>query len=284
MDIMAVPTKKGMNNMFCVIQKIVNKKPNEFGGHKELLVDSYTFGIVGQEQKTKYTYKYSDERFERPVKDAYKISIHESYRDDSGRVKKKQWAICTMGYYSLLESWAGDYLTKRELEEKIKSMGISEDELWEMVYKKLDPLVEKATTDFQQTEEYKAKQKHDAILAAHREAEKAFEEIYGDDTYFYCYDIFGELRNAAYLEKVKADKIAQDEYTKRSYQSRQESNYNSYSSGSYFAKSNSTYNEDEKKMLKKIYREASKKFHPDVANDDGSMMKFLTRLKEEWGI
>lgn len=37
-------------------------------------------------------------------------------------------------------------------------------------------------------------------------------------------------------------------------------------------------------MLKEIYRMAFKKFHPDACGDDGSKMKFLTKLKDKWGL
>jgi hypothetical protein len=84
--------------MYCVIQKIVNKKPVQSGYSKELLVDWTTMTYQGKTE-TKYSYRYSDERFERPIKDAYKISIHKSYREN-GKVKKKQWVICTMSYYN----------------------------------------------------------------------------------------------------------------------------------------------------------------------------------------
>ena len=73
--------------MFCVIQKIQKKKPDPYGTHKEIVVTETTFGFVGEEPKTSYGYTYSDERFERPILDAYKISIHHSYRENS-KVKR----------------------------------------------------------------------------------------------------------------------------------------------------------------------------------------------------
>lgn len=53
--------------------------------------------------------------------------------------------------------------------------------------------------------------------------------------------------------------------------------------GSYSIDSQGNYNDNEKKLLHEIYRMASKKFHPDVCGDDGSKMKFLTKLKDQWG-
>ncbi|KOP72405.1 hypothetical protein AMS59_15860 [Lysinibacillus sp. FJAT-14745] len=78
----------------------------------------------------------------------------------------------------------------------------------------------------------------------------------------------------------------QEEYRRRSEEAF-ERDYEKYYSGggggsSYSTASSSTYNEDEKEMLHEIYRMASKKFHPDACGDDGSKMKFLTKLKEQW--
>jgi hypothetical protein len=271
--------------MYCVIQKIINKKPDSLGYYKELTVSSTSFGFSGQPLKTKYSYTYSNERFERPIKDAYKISIHKSYREN-GKVKKKQWVICTMSYYDIASntSWAGDYLLQKVLDAKLEQMGITETELWDLVYQKLDPLIKKIKKEFESTEEYETEMKHKKIIAEYLKAKKTFEEIYGSDTYDYCYDIFGTLRNNAYLEEVKFQKKVQEEYQRRSYERSYQSNYNSYNFGGYSINTGSNYTDEEKGLLKKIYREAAKKFHPDVANDDGTMMKFLTKLKEQWGI
>ncbi|MBD8025552.1 hypothetical protein H9636_02660 [Ureibacillus sp. Re31] len=273
--------------MFCVIQKIINKKPNPYGTPKEICVMETTFSLPGQEMKTLYGYTFSNERFERPILDAYKISIHHSYREN-GKVKKKQWSICTMGYYDLLESWPGDFITQKELNEKLESMNISEEALWGMVYKKLDPIIEKIKSEFQQTEEYKVTQEHEKILKVHREAEKAFNDEYGYDEYRYCYDVFGNLRNAAYLKKLISTKKQKEDYkrqTEEEFKGSYERFYGGSSkNGSYSTNSHSSYNEEEKKMLHEIYRMASKKFHPDVSGDDGSKMKFLTKLKAQWGL
>jgi hypothetical protein len=269
--------------MYCVIQKVTNKKPNQYGHYKELTVCSTTFGLIGEEPKTKYSYRYSNERFERPIKAAYKISIHESYRQD-GKVKKKQWVICTMGYYDLNDSWPGDFLTSTELKKKLEQMEITEEKLWEMVYQKLDPLIKEIKKEFESTEEYKAKKEHEEILTKYRAAKDEFEKEYGSDTYDYCYDIFGTLQNEEYLNQLKAQQKAQQGYQERSYQNRSQSNDDYNYRSSYSTLKQSNYTDDEKGMLKKIYRTASKQFHPDITNDDGTMMKFLTKLKEQWGI
>lgn len=277
--------------MYCVIQKIKRKKQDTNGKPKELIADYFTATYNGV-TKTKYTYRYSDECFERPILDAYKISIHHSYREN-GQVKKKQWAICTMSYYDIIEYCVEDKIVHSEIEEKAKEMGITKGKLYKLIYDKLNPLEEEIRAEYEQTEEYKTHEKHQAILTTYRKVKAEFEKLFGEDTYDYIYDVFGNLRNEEELKKVmkakeKADeqRKAQEEYTRRSYEEYQRRNYNNYSSGgsSYYTNSYSNYTEDEKKMLHEIYRLASKKFHPDVCGDDGSKMKFLTKLKEQWGL
>ncbi len=91
--------------MYCVIQEIERKKPNPYGASKEL--EAYSpFEIEG---RAKWSYRYTDDKFERPIKTAYKISIHESRRVN-GVVTKRQYVITTVDYYYLAENWIGDWL------------------------------------------------------------------------------------------------------------------------------------------------------------------------------
>lgn len=270
--------------MFCVIQKIQRKKPDMFGVHKEIKVSTTSYSFMN-EGLTSYSYSYSKERFERPILDAYKISIHHSYREN-GKVKKKQWSICTMSYYDLLTYSLFDCAGSR-IENLATEWGVPEETIYDMIYGKLDPLIERIRVEYEQTEEFKADVIQRAIIITHEEARIKFEKEYGSDTYKYCYDVFGELRNSEYLEKLKADKKAREEYAKRSYEESFKHNYSNYSNGDgsgYSTTSTSNYNEDEKKMLHEIYRMASKKFHPDACGDDGSKMKILTKLKDQWGL
>lgn len=73
--------------MYCVIQKVQRKNLNTEGHAKELLVEVDTF-TIDDEELTEYNYQFSEEQFERPVLDAYKNSIHHSYREN-GKIKKK---------------------------------------------------------------------------------------------------------------------------------------------------------------------------------------------------
>jgi len=227
---------------------------------------------------------YSDERFERPM--PIRLVFIHSYREQ-GKVKKKQWVICTMGYYDFIDSWYGDYYVHSKLATQLDEMGIDENTFHKMINAKLEPLIEKIEQEFQQTEEYKVKKEQEAILAAHRTAEAAFNKEYGQGEYEYCYDVFGTLRNSVYLEELKFKKKMEEEYARRSYEESFKRNYSNYSgngSSSYYTISQSNYTDDEKKVLHEIYRMASKKFHPDVSGDDGSKMKFLTKLKDQWDL
>ncbi|MNJ55994.1 hypothetical protein D3C77_515200 [compost metagenome] len=101
--------------------------------------------------RIKYGYKYSFERFERPILDAYKISIHQAFRE-KGQVKKRQWSICTMDYYSLLDQRPKDFLDQQDLQSKLKDIGITEQELWGMVYQKLSPIIDRVKAEFETTD------------------------------------------------------------------------------------------------------------------------------------
>ncbi|MCY9549346.1 hypothetical protein [Lysinibacillus xylanilyticus] len=148
--------------MFCVIQKIQKKKPDEYGFPKELLVDMDVYTVDGEEIAV-YAHHFGEERFERPILDAYKISIHHSYREN-GKVKKKQWAICTMSYYDIVEYCFEDKVVKPVLDAKIAEMSIKRSRFFRMVYDKLNPLEDAIKAEYEQTEEYKIRKEHQAIL------------------------------------------------------------------------------------------------------------------------
>lgn len=169
------------------------------------------------------------------------------------------------------------------MRKKLEEIGITEGQLWDMVNEKLAPIEAKILEEFQTSEEYKVKIEHDQILKDHLANKEEFEAIYGRDTYDYCYDIFGELRNPDYLERLKVDRQQQEEYKERSYQYSKESNYDySYSSSQSIISINFT--DEDKKRLKSIYKALSLKFHPDIAKDDGETMKLINKLKDSWGI
>jgi len=269
--------------MYCVIQRVQNKKVNFHGKGKEIKIDSYTWSIGGVSQTT-YSYKYEGE-FERSIKDSYKISIHKSYRDN-GKVKKKQWVICTIGYYEIVDGWTwiGDHTIR--LKDKCEKIGISEDMLCDLVYAKLDPLIEQVKAEYETTEEYRVSKRNDEIIKKYLNDKESFENKYGPQTYDYCYDVFGVLRNEEYFKKLKSNYETKQHYSNSSYYSNFYSNYkeDNYDFSSYFKNNDSTYTEEEKEYLKVIYKAGAMKLHPDIKKDNGEGMKLLNKLKDEWGI
>ena len=278
--------------MFCVIQE-VEVKTVPAGEPKGIEVYESRWTSDGKEFCS-YEYRDSAERFERPIRKSYRISIHESYREN-GKVKKKQTVICTVGYYDIVDwgGWIGDFITGG-LKAKADILGLTEDALYELIYGKWQPIVDRVLAEFQQTEEHKRKEENRRILNEHNQRVDAFREKYGVDGEYYsrCYDVFGKLRNPEYLKKIKADFKARKEYERRSreqYRSYYEnfrSNYGGYSGGSYCGTAASNYNEADKAMLKKFYRTLSKAFHPDSNpdKDTSEEMKMLNRLKSDWGV
>lgn len=261
--------------MFCVIQKIQRKQPNKYGAAKRI-------ELVENEELQRYSYHYSSERFERPVLDAYKISLHHSFREN-GKVKKQQWSVTTMGYYDVVEFGVSDCVRDAKIKEIAESSGVTVERIWELIHSKFDSLQDKIRKEFQCSEEYITNKRNKELETEYRNKQKAFESQYGFDTYNRCYDFNGNLRNADYLEQLKKKKAQSDEYTKRSEQAQREYQEQNHQYSSYRASLPSNYEENERAWLKEIYRLASKKFHPDTGGSE-EKMKFLTKLKEQWGV
>jgi len=268
--------------MYCVIQEIELKKENTYGASKELEAYKINLSMRGQDMSS-YSYGYTGGKFERPIKKAYKISIHKSYREN-GKVKKKQWSICTMSYYDLMEFSLYDCGGASRIERLSEELNVDQETIYNLIYSKLDPLVERIEAEFNQTEEYKIHQGHRQTIDKYLKDKKEFESIYGLDTYDYYYDVFGVLREKEKFEVFKKQYEAAQEQ-KRSYYENYQSNHNSnYDFSGYLNTKQSNYTDKEKEYLKKIYRAAAGKFHPDIVKDDGEGMKFLNDLKDKWGV
>lgn len=264
--------------MYCVIQEI-ERKTEDLGRPKELEVYSWNKG-----DKKFYSYRYSSERFIRPIKKAYKISIHKSYRED-GKVKKKQYSITTMGYYDIYEFPLEDFAS-RKIEDLARELGVTEEYIYKLIYKKLDPLYEQIREEYEQTEEYKTSHKHSEIIRKYNETKREFDKKYGYDTYRQCYDIFGNLKNEERLNELKKQYREKQEY-QRSYHEYSKSSYSNYNKRSYQVNSKSNYNDTDKKILKKMYKKLAMEFHPDRNNNSDESqraMQIINNLKDEWEI
>lgn len=269
--------------MYCVIQEVRRKKPDPYGEYKE--IEAYQSQWHIDDRPFTWEWHYTGGRFERPHLEAYKISIHQSYRE-GGVVKKRQYAVCTMSYYDICDSWWGDCIVggPDALAEKL---GMDAAAVYEIIEAKLEPLRERLTAEFHQSAEYAAKQEHERIKAAYWSAQSAFCKKYSVDKSDYdrCYDVFGVLRNKEYLAKLKARKQAEREANRR-YQESWRSTYERYTGGGYSVPVGGTYTEAETAILRQFYRSLSKAYHPDLnpGRDTTAEMQLLNRLKEAWGV
>ncbi|MFR3229831.1 MAG: hypothetical protein ACLTPG_13110 [Mediterraneibacter gnavus] len=245
--------------------------------------------INGQDE-SHYWHHYSEERFERDIKKAYRITIHESYREN-GKVKKKQFGICTVDHYDLATDWFCLYdWGNSKIETAAKELNCSEEELYTLIEKKLEPIQEQIIEEFKQTEEYKTHEEHEKITTLYAARKVEFNAKYNlsGDEYDKCYDVFGVLQKPEYLKKIEADYEARQRYEQESrrYYEEYYNNYNQDSSSSYGGSISNTYKEEDKAVLKQFYRELSKKFHPDANpdTDTSQQMQLLNQLKQEWGL
>lgn len=272
--------------MYCVVQVIQRKKPDQHGAYREYAVSSMTIQFPDGSSKTHYSYypDYEKGRFERPHRESYKISIHESRREN-GMVVKKQCVIGTVGYYDLVQWGLFDYIDSG-VNRAVDMFGADYEAVYQLVETKMQPIIDKIKKEFHKSEEYKAEQQRQKIEKAHQKAKKQFGKRYDvdPDTYDYCYNIFGDLMDEPYLNQI-IRQYEQQRKTKRSYQESWRSTYERYTSGSYSVPCVSTYSDDDKAILKKFYRELSKIYHPDLnSSDTTAQMQVLNRLKEQWGV
>lgn len=282
--------------MYCVIQEIERKKEDKNGYPKKLKCYPSTFTIFG-ETKTTYFHCFSDERFDRPIKKAYRIYIHNSYREN-GKVKKQQACIGTVGYYELAADnffntydWFDSKITSAANQFKCESCVI-----YDLIDEKLNPLKEQIQAEFSLTDEYMVHCEHERITTLYAANKAQFNDKYNNGSpdgsrYDEIYDVFGNVMNPDLLKKIQQEYQDNQEYERKSeeYQrSYYENFYNNYNSGSssYDISNNNNYTENDKAMLKQFYKVLSKKFHPDAnpGIDTSDQMKLLNQLKQGWGI
>lgn len=182
--------------MFCVIQTLQRKKGNPFGDYRKYEVSSMTIGFPGGTSKTHYSYypDYEAGRFERPHREAYRISIHESRRE-GGKVVKKQCAIATIGYYDFADGFGLYDYVDNGIKRAVGIFGADYEALYSLIENKVQPLADKIKKEFQKSEEYKARRQREKVEKAHQKAKKKFGEQYDvdPDEYDFVYDVFGNL-------------------------------------------------------------------------------------------
>lgn len=281
--------------MYCVIQEIELRKQNKNGHPKKLISEFMQMTFQGRDC-SHYWHRFSEERFERPVMKAYKISLHQSYREN-GKVKKKQCPLCTVNYYDIADDWFSLYdYCNRKITTIAEELGIDTDTIYDFIQKKLNPLIERIQSEYRQTEEYKTYAEHEEITTVYATNKVKFNAKYGYEgnstKYDEIYDVFGNLMNKDRLNEVETDYKYRQEYEEksRSYQEDFYSNYSKFFSGSdggsYSENLYSNHSEEDKETLKQFYRVLCKKYHPDANpdTDTSKQMQLLNQLKQQWGL
>lgn len=275
--------------MYCIIQEIELKKANKYGYSKELKSE-YSSCIINGKDYGHYCHYYSSEKFERPIKKAYKISIHESYREN-GKLKKKQFVLCTVNYYDFASDCFSvyDYCSEK-ISKVARELSVDEESIYNLVETKTEPLIEQIQADFRKTEEYITHEGHERITSLYSINKIQFAEKYqcDKDMYDKIYNVFGDLMDNKKLKEIEEQYKTRKEYEEKSssYQKEYYSNHNSDNKSSYRNNTHDNHNEENKETLKQFYRVLSKKFHPD-ANPDADtskQMQLLNQLKSDWGV
>ena len=280
--------------LFCYIQEVKLKRDIGCATSKSIEVTESKW-TIGNESKTSYGYRYSDDKFDRPVRKAYKISIHESYRDKNiksgNNVKKKQFHICNMGYYDFVDFSFFDCHMESRIDEIAEQLNTTSKHLYDLIYEKIDPLQNRITDEFSITDEEIERLRQKEIISQYQKNKAEFSAKYEVDQkeYDYCYDVFGKLRNPRYKDILirgaewtkEFNKKNEEEYSR--YYKNNSGNYNNYSN--LFGNAMS-FSEENKGVLKQFYRLLSKKFHPDANpdKDTSEEMKLINQLKTQWGV
>lgn len=273
--------------MQCVIKEIPVEEQNYNGEPKEILVESFGWYDNGEEGRT-YTYKMSSDRYDRPIKKAYKICIEDqSFQNDQNKGKREtptEILVATMNYYDFIDFNISDCIGDSKIQMVATKLGVNSEELWSIMFGQLESIKNKVRTEFEQTEEFKAIKEHKEIIQKYKESKQEFGRMYGIDikNYDRCYDVFGHLKDQEYLNKVISNSEARKDYDydsknfrKKTYRYFQDKIYNQ-----------GIYNEEDRAVLEKFYKVLAKKFHPD-ANPDvdtSEEMKLINKLKKDWGI
>lgn len=265
--------------MFCVIQEVQLKRPNRYGAYKVLEAYQESWG-----DPPKWAYHYTGDRFERPHHEAYKITLHESYRE-GGQVRKRQFSVCTMSYYDVVEYSLYDCADMR-ISALADRLEVSAGVLYDLIEAKLGPLLERLELDWRQSEEYQTKEAHQRIIADHLERRSKFAREYDVDASEYdrCYDVFGVLRNEKHLKAIQRRHKANQSYERARQSS--EKTYSDFFGGGYAKTICNTYTEEEQARLKRFYRDLTKLYHPDLnpGKDTTAEMQLINKLKEAWGV
>jgi len=275
--------RERMLNVKCIVNEIQKESENSFGEPKEIVVDSYEWENNGERGKS-YTYHMSPEKFERPIKLAYDIYLVE----EKDNMQPQEFKVSTIGYYDFIDYNYGDCISDRRVESIGNEVGESIENLYALIDHQLAPLQDRIRAEFQNSPEYQAKMEHERVIETYKKAKRTFSMQYGfrESEYDRCYNVFGQLMDAEYLNKLnkiiderEKDKQQSRKYRKEFYRSRFNDYFNS-------ASTSIEYSDEDRDILAKFYKVLAKKFHPD-ANPDvdtSNEMVLINKLKKEWRV
>ncbi len=271
--------------MFCVIQEIRLKKPNIHGAWREYEVTDTHITMNGGTMHHYGYYPVDDAgKFERLHREAYRLLLHFSFRQD-GKPRKRQYALCTVNWYDFatgcfsLYDWAGS-----RIERVAEAEGMDIDQIYNIVEEKISPLEKEIQKQYHKTEEYKSEQAREKLLKDYQKRRKEFAKQYGQPEAVYdnIFDIHGVLREPDYLDRLIQERKQEEERQREQWSSYYSQHQRTYSSGGFASAGG--YTEADRIHLKEFYRLLSRKFHPDLNpdRDTTEAMKLINRLKEDW--
>lgn len=270
---------KGWLKMKCIAEQIVKEHVNSIGASKEILVESYNYVSHGETGKT-YTYKMSPDRFERPIKIAYNVTIEDE-------ATKESFHLITLTYYDFVDYELKHIIGTRRVEEAARVFSQDVETIWNVVLNELQPIQSKIREEFSCSEEYITNKKNREIIETYKKKKLKFSREYGIDAMKYdrCYNVFGEVVNQEYLNKIHEMVKDREKYSENSRKKHKQA-WRNFTGGSGFFSGGGHYKEDEKEVLSKFYKVLAKKYHPDANpnKDTSKEMTLLNRLKKEWNV
>ena len=271
--------------MYIEVRKVKNKGV-AYGGYKSvepIILNSDT-------DEPTYSYKFSDDYFERP-NITYKFIAKHSYRE-KGKVKSIAAYVCCYTWSDFIDGYADAYITtsrKMKIQEKLHVDNSEMDKLLTMFADEVDRRYTQIDSEFSKSQEYIVGSKVNQQVDEYKKRISAFEEKYGNGTYCKVRDFYGELRNEKLMKKLESDYIKKCEYEKESHRHEQErwnNYYKQYSQSGSNQLSGFTggYKSEEKVLLKKFYRCLSQKYHPDSPDGTTEAMTLINKLKQQWEV
>lgn len=263
--------------MQCVVEEILRSEVNSIGAPKRIEVDMFEWSNHGESGKN-YTYHMSSERFERTKKEAYRIQIEEN---------GEKHPVGTLSYYDFVDFSFSDCIGDRSVDGVAKAIQLSSEEIWKAIEETLTPLQEKIREEFSQTEEYQVNKKNQQTIKDYQERKRKFSMEWGVDATKYdrCYNVFGELMDSAYLDKIHQIVRDREKFSENSRRKHKEA-WRNFSGSSDFFSSSPSFTVEDQEMLAKFYKVLAKKFHPDAnpGVDTSREMQLLNELKKTWGV